>query len=96
MLKKLPMLFLLSLSISFAIAADQQRGRGHGRPQLTDVQKTCLESKLGARDSGNRPSREAKRAAMNACGVEKPKGPPAEEKSSEQQDQNQDAGQTAD
>jgi hypothetical protein len=94
MFKKLPMLFLLSLSISFAIAADQQRG--HGRPQLTDTQKTCLEGKLGARDSGNRPSREAMEAAMSACGVEKPKGPPPGEQPADQQDQNQDSNQTAD
>jgi hypothetical protein len=86
MIKKLPMLFLLSLSISFAIAADQQRGRGHGRPQLTDTQKTCLEGKLGARDSGNRPSREAMEAAMSACGVEKPKGPPPGERPADQQE----------
>lgn len=83
------MLFLLSLSISFAIAADQQRGHGgHRGPQLTDTQKTCLEGKLGARDSGNRPSREAMEAAMSACGVEKPQGPPP--------GQNQDSSQTAD
>lgn len=90
------MLFLLSLSISFAIAADQQRGHGHGGPQLTDAQKTCLEGKLGARDSGNRPSREAMEAAMSACGVEKPKGLPPGERPADQQNQNQDSSQTAD
>lgn len=89
MFKKLPILFLLSLSISVAIAAEHQRGPGRHGPQLTDAQKTCLEGKLGARDSGNRPSREAMQAAFSACGVEKPKGPPPGERTAENQDSNQ-------
>lgn len=94
MIKKLPLLFLLSLSISFAIAADQQRG--HRGPQLTDAQKTCLDGKLGAPGSLDRPSREAMDAAMSACGVEKPKGPPPGGRPSQDQNQNQDSSQTAD
>lgn len=94
---KFPMLFLLSLSISVAIAADQQRGPGSRGPQLTDEQKTCLEGKLGARDSGNRPTHEAMVAAMSACGVERPKGPPGGRRGGEQaQEQAQNSEQTAD
>lgn len=96
MIKKLPMLFLLSLSISVAIAAEHQRGPGRGGPQLTDTQKSCLEGKLGARDSGNRTSREAMQAAFSACGVEKPKGPPPGERPAEAQEQNQDSNQSTD
>ena len=71
-------LFILSLTISIAIAGERgQRGPGgHGGPQLTDTQKSCLEGKIGTPGSGNRPSREAMEAAFSACGVEKPKGPP--------------------
>lgn len=82
-------LFILSLTISMAIAGERgQRGPGgHGGPQLTDAQKSCLEAKIGAPGSGNRPSREAIEAAFSACGVEKPKGPPPG--GNQQQEQNQ-------
>lgn len=91
------MLFLLSLTISVAIAAEQQRGQGGRRgPKLSDAQKTCLDGKLGAPGSGERPSREAMDAAMSACGVEKPKGPTPGERPAQQQDQNQGSEQSAD
>lgn len=75
--RQLTILFLISLSISAVIAGEHGRGPGKGRgPNLTDEQKTCLEGKIGPRDSGTRPSREAMEAAFAACGIEKPKGPP--------------------
>ncbi len=85
---KSTMLFALSLCLSIAIAGERgQRGPGGGGgPQLTDAQKTCLDGKIGAPGSGNRPSREAMEAAFSACGVEKPKGPP---QGAQQQEQNQ-------
>ncbi|AUN99405.1 hypothetical protein DOM21_03930 [Bacteriovorax stolpii] len=87
---KSTMLFAISLCLSVAIAGERgQRGPGRGGPQLTDAQKTCLEGKIGAPGSGNRPSHEAMEAALSACGVEKPKGPPPEGRGQEQQDQNQ-------
>jgi hypothetical protein len=92
--KQLSILFLLSLSISIAIsasAAEERRGpqgRRHGL-ELTNNQKSCLEDKLGARDSGNRPSREAMETALAACGVEKPKGPPPGEKQEPAQEETQ-------
>nr|BDT29578.1 hypothetical protein BHI3_30440 [Bacteriovorax sp. HI3] len=87
---KSTMLFAISLCLSVAIAGERgQRGPGGGGPQLTDAQKTCLEGKIGAPGSGNRPSREAMEAAFSACGVEKPKGPPPGGRGQEQQDQNQ-------
>lgn len=74
--KQLTYLFLLSLSISAVIAAERPRGDGHRGPQFTAEQKACLEGKLGPKESGNRPTREAMEAAFSACGIEKPKGPP--------------------
>ena len=86
---KSTMLFALSLCLSIAIAGERgQRGPGGG-PQLTDAQKSCLEGKIGAPGSRNRPSREAMEAAFSACGVEKPKGPPPGGRGQEHQDQNQ-------
>lgn len=91
---KIPTLFLMSLAISFAIAAERpERGPGKGhRPQLTDEQRTCLEAKLGARDGGNRPTKEAMDAAFSSCGIEKLKAPPTGE-AAPQQD-NQDSSQS--
>ena len=91
--KQLSFLFLLSLSISVvisaAVAEDRRSppGRGH-RMQLTDTQKSCLEGKLGPKDSGTRPSREVMESAMSACGIEKPKSPPSGEQAPPQESQN--------
>lgn len=73
-------LFILSLSLSMAIAGEHGRRGPGGRPHLTDAQKSCLEGKIGAPGSGTRPSREEMEAAFSACGVEKPKGPPSGER----------------
>ncbi|MBY0412548.1 MAG: hypothetical protein K2Q18_00210 [Bdellovibrionales bacterium] len=86
--KPLFFLILLSLSISVTISAadaEDRRGppgRGH-RPELTEEQKTCLEGKLGPKDSGTRPARAVMDMALSECGVEKPKEKPKEESQSE-------------
>ena len=85
---KSTMLFIVSLSVSMAIAAGERgHHRGPGHLQLTDAQKTCLEEKIGKPGSGERPSREAMKAAFSACGVEKPKGPPTGERPAQNQEQ---------
>jgi hypothetical protein len=78
--KQLLFLFSVSLALSVAIANERPKGPHGGGPQLTSEQKSCLESKLGPKDSGNRPSRDVMEAAMSACGVERPKGPPPGER----------------
>lgn len=72
---------LLSLSIASVVYAERPEVGGHHKgPQFTAEQKTCLEGKLGPKDRGNRPTREAMEAAFAACGIEKPKGPPPTDK----------------
>lgn len=44
-------------------------------PNLTDSQRSCLEGKLGAPESGKRPDRDQMRAAFQECGVEMPARP---------------------
>lgn len=46
-------------------------GRHHG-PRLTDEQRSCVESHVGAPGQGDRPSREEMQAALSACGVQLP------------------------
>lgn len=73
-------LILTAFLLSAISSAQPGPGRGHG-PQLTDTQRSCLESKIGAPGSGNRPSREEMDAAMSACGIERP-APPDQSSSS--------------
>lgn len=77
-------LVLSIIGFSFAAFAQEQRtegrgpgGRGHGpKIQLTDAQKTCLDSKVGAPESTTEPpSKEKMDAAFAACGIEKPARP---------------------
>ncbi|MBL7544116.1 MAG: hypothetical protein JNL11_09880 [Bdellovibrionaceae bacterium] len=51
------------LSVSNVIARP-----GH-KPRLTDEQKQCLESILGPREDGQRPSREQHESAMKQCNI---------------------------
>lgn len=81
-------LVMTTISLSFASAfAQEQRsegrgfgGRGHGpRMQLTDSQKTCLDSKVGSPETNTeRPSKEKMDEALAACGIEKPSRPQGE------------------
>lgn len=66
-------------AVSFANGEGRER-RGPPRMNLTDEQRTCLESKIGKPGEGERPSREVMESAFEACGVEKPKGPPGGKK----------------
>ncbi|MBX7232219.1 MAG: hypothetical protein K1X29_09060 [Bdellovibrionales bacterium] len=43
------------------------------RPEITEAQKSCLESKIGKPDQeGPRPTREEMESAFNACGITPP------------------------
>jgi hypothetical protein len=65
---------------SFVNGDDSNQGPPPGghppHMKLTDEQRTCLEGKLGKPGEGPRPTREAMEAALKACGVPKPDGPP--------------------
>ena len=67
-MKLVLILTIMSLS-SISAKSYAQSFRG---PQLTDTQRTCLESKLGKPGQGARPTREQMDSAMSECGVERP------------------------
>ena len=60
----------ISLAMILLICSFSSFARGHRR-DLTDEQKTCLESILGKKGEGDRPTREQMKAAAEQCGLEK-------------------------
>jgi hypothetical protein len=74
---------VIILSFSMSAFAQEEEGehrgpRGH-RPQLTDVQRSCLEGLLGKPGEGERPSHEQMDAAFTSCEIPKPPKRPATE-----------------
>lgn len=70
-------LIIKVLALTFITAnvalAGQGQGKRGGGPQLTDTQRTCLDSKVGKPSEGReRPTKEVMDAAMKKCGVEAP------------------------
>lgn len=53
----------------------QNRGEERRGPEMTEEQRTCLESKIGRPGDANRPTFEAMNTAFAECGIER-RGPP--------------------
>lgn len=57
------------------VAQQSLAKRGPG-PELTETQRTCLESQIGKPGEGERPSREKMEAALKLCKIDRPPRPP--------------------
>lgn len=66
---------IVPISFAFAQEESQQdfKERKHRPPEmnLTTEQQSCLESILGKKGSGPRPTREAMDKALESCGIDK-------------------------
>ena len=59
----------IAMIFSFTTVIAKQNGGGGSRENLTDEQEQCMESILGKRGEGERPSREAHEAAKKQCNI---------------------------
>lgn len=71
---KLSVLVFL-LPAAFALAQEHKR-MPPPELNLTSEQKTCLESILGKKGEGKRPTKEAMDKALTTCGIDKSSFPP--------------------
>lgn len=78
-------IIMMLIPAAFAFAQEEnedfQQGQGHKRmppPEmnLSSEQKTCLESILGKKGEGERPTRDAMEKALTTCGIDKSSFPP--------------------
>ncbi|MBK8203507.1 MAG: hypothetical protein IPK68_14670 [Bdellovibrionales bacterium] len=73
MIQKSLLITVLALGSAAWAAGDFPPGGMRGGPQLSNTQKTCLETKMGKPgDEGSRPSREKMESVFKECGVTPP------------------------
>lgn len=82
-------LIAVLVPVAFVIAQEEKR-MPPPEFNLTAEQKTCLESILGKKGEGKRPSREVMEKALSTCGIDKSSFPPPPRHRHHHQDEDSD------